>query len=57
MWRFYTDTDDAPAPWCEGWASASDGHVPLVHRLCLHASHLGEVQQGIDGRHRSIIFV
>ena len=28
-----------------GWPSASSGHVPALHRLRLHAPHLGQVQQ------------
>ena len=30
---------------CPGWPGASSGHVPALHRLRLHAPHLGQVQQ------------
>merc|ERR1711868_92188 len=45
MWRFYTD--DSPH---QGWSSSSAGDVPALHRMCLHASHLGKIQQSIEMR-------
>ena len=35
----------------KGWPGSSPGDVPLVHRLCVHAPHLGQVQQGLGGVH------
>merc|ERR1711913_220635 len=33
--------------WNQGWPSPSVGDVPSFHCLCIHAPHLGKVQQGL----------
>ena len=59
MWRFYTDDSPGikvrPDVWpagrshlvLAGWPRACPGDVPPLHRLRVHAPHLGQVQQGL----------
>ena len=60
MWRFYTDDSPGikvrPDVWpagrshlvLAGWPRACPGDVPPLHRLRVHAAHLGQVQQDLD---------
>ena len=66
MWRFYTDDSPGIKVnqqggsskivlilflFLLGWSSASACDVSAVYSLCLHASYLGQVQQGISPLH------
>ena len=66
MWRFYTDDSPGIKVNQQGgsskivlilflfqlgWSSASACDVSAVYSLCLHASYLGQVQQGISPLH------
>ena len=66
MWRFYTDDSPGikvivscslgssmitlTILFDSGWPRPCPGDVSAVHCLCLHAPHLGQIQQGLDGR-------